>query len=159
MVRYYARDYAEALTSMQQAITVSSNYAPAHFGRGRVLVAVGRYDEAIQSITRAIELAPNPAYITFLGLSYAMAGRTADLKEVEMRLRALEAEGRFAAIDNQAYIAAALGQNDVAFGLLEEAVNRRMTNVLWLAVDPRADPLRADPRFDRLVSRIGITAK
>jgi tetratricopeptide (TPR) repeat protein len=159
MVQYYARDYGSALTSMEQAITVSSNFATGHFGRGRVLAAVGRYDEAIQSVKHAIELAPNPGFIAFLGLSYAMAGRMDDLKSVQSRLRELEAKGTFVAIDNQAYIAAAVGQNDQAFKLLDEAVKQRMTNVIWLAVDPRADPLRADPRFDRLVSRIGINEK
>jgi serine/threonine-protein kinase len=159
MVQYYARDYGEALTSMQQAITVSPTFAPGHFGRGRVLAAVGRYDEAIQSVNKAIELTPNPGFIAFLGLAYAMAGREADLQAVQSRLGELEKKGTFVAIDNHAYIAAALGQKETALALLDEAVNRRMTNVLWLAVDPRADPLRDDPRFDRLVSRIGITGK
>jgi hypothetical protein len=34
-----------------------------------------------------------------------------------------------------------------------------MTNVLWLAVDPRADVLRADPRFNALVLRLGLVAR
>jgi hypothetical protein len=34
-----------------------------------------------------------------------------------------------------------------------------MTNVLWLAVDPWADPLRSDPRFDDVVARMGLFMK
>ena len=42
---------------------------------------------------------------------------------------------------------------------MDEAIKRRMTNVLWLAVDPRADALRGDPRFDRLITRMGLLAR
>jgi hypothetical protein len=40
--------------------------------------------------------------------------------------------------------------------LLEDAVERRMVSVLWIAVDPRVEQLRADPRFPRLLNKIGI---
>jgi TolB-like protein/Flp pilus assembly protein TadD len=159
IVRYYARGYNDALASMQEALTLSADFAPGHFGRGRVLTAVGRYDEAIQSILRAIALAPNPGYYAFLELTYTMAGRSADAQAVDARLRQLAAAGSFAAPDNRAYIDAHEGRLDAAFARLDEAVNARTGNVLWLAVDPRADPLRSDPRFDRLLARMGIAGR
>ena len=112
---------------------------------------MGRYDEAIENIKLAFTPAENPGWLAFLGMTYAMAGRIADLSEVEARLRAFEAQGTFVSIDNYAYIAAYRGRLDEAFALMDEAIKRRMTNVLWLAVDPRADALRGDPRFDRLI--------
>jgi hypothetical protein len=75
------------------------------------------------------------------------------------RLRQLEQSGAFVSIDQYAYIAGYRGEFDEAFRLLNEAVDRRMTNVLWLAVDPRADPLRQDARFDQLVARMGFVSR
>jgi hypothetical protein len=62
-------------------------------------------------------------------------------------------------IDNYGYIAAYQGRLDEAFRLVEEAINRRMTNVVWLAVDGRADGLRRDPRFDQLIARMGLVSR
>ena len=42
-------------------------------------------------------------------MTYAMAGRTAEVERGEARLRALEAQGTFVSVDNYAYIAANRG--------------------------------------------------
>ena len=48
------------------------------------------------------------------------------------------------------------GQVDEAFAYLERAVALKSRRILWLKVDPRWDPLRADPRFDALLGRLGL---
>ena len=159
IVRYYARDLEGALADMQRALSLDPNYALAHFGRARVLAAANADDEAIESYRRAFDLSGNPGWLAYLGVAYAKAGRPADVKDVLAQLRAFEAKGRFVSIDNYAYIAAHEGRLDEAFRLVDEAITRRMTNVLWLAVEPRADVLRADPRFDRLVARMGVFSR
>ena len=55
-----------------------------------------------------------------------------------------------------AYVHAALGQMDVAFEWVDKAVAERTPFLVLLRVDPRADPLRADPRFAVLLKRIGL---
>jgi hypothetical protein len=60
-------------------------------------------------------------------------------------------------LDNLAYIAAAEGRTDDAFSILEQARQQKMVNMLWIAVDPRVDPLRKDPRFDQLLHRMNLT--
>jgi hypothetical protein len=39
---------------------------------------------------------------------------------------------------------------------LDRAVALKSRRILWLKVDPRWDPLRADPRFDALLGRLGL---
>jgi TolB-like protein/Tfp pilus assembly protein PilF len=49
-----------------------------------------------------------------------------------------------------------LGEMDEAFGYLDEAVDRGMGAVVFLASNPLwTDEMRADPRFDALLERIG----
>ena len=42
-----------------------------------------------------------------------------------------------------------------AFRALEDGFERRDTNMFLLRVDPAFDPLRSDPRFEKLVRRMG----
>jgi len=140
-------------------MAIAPGYAPARFGTGRILAAMGRYREAITNIEMVATPSGNPGYLAFLGITYAMAGQADEVGGVLERLRALETQGRFVSIDNYAYMAAYQGRLDEAFELMDEAIARRMTNVLWLAVDPRADALRVDPRFDRLIARMGLAVR
>jgi hypothetical protein len=48
---------------------------------------------------------------------------------------------------------AALGNVDAALQRLERALEERSHDIVFLAVDPRLDPLRGDPRFTRLARR------
>ncbi|MEO7132787.1 MAG: tetratricopeptide repeat protein, partial [Vicinamibacterales bacterium] len=159
MIRYYARDPGGALADMDRALAIAPDYGLGHHGRGRILTALGRYDEAADSLRKALAISDNAGWWATLGVTYARAGRTSDLDAVLRRLRAFEQAGTFVSIDQYAYIAAHQGRLDDAFRLIEEAIDRRMTNVLWLAVDPRADAMRDDPRFGRLIARMGLVAR
>jgi hypothetical protein len=100
---------------------------------------------------------PITGYLAELARAYAAAGRPADKDAALRELDARERQGQASSPDAAAYIAAAEGRLDAAFAILEQAVDQRVQGVLWLAVDPRVDPLRGDPRFDRLLARAGLT--
>ncbi len=51
---------------------------------------------------------------------------------------------------------AQLGDKDRAFALLEAAYNERSSGLVWLKVEPLLDPLRNDPRFTDLMTRVGF---
>jgi hypothetical protein len=63
----------------------------------------------------------------------------------------------------QAQLLHALGRKDEAFLELERAVNENSAALFVLDVDPRVDPLRADPRFrairDRVFRNSALTAR
>jgi TolB-like protein len=157
MLRYYAHDFERALADADRALSISPGYALGFIARGRILAAMDRDDEAIASLRSALSVAERPSWLALLGSVYAKAGRVAEVNEVLRQLREFEKHDSFISIDNYAYIAAYQGKMDEAFRLLNEATDRRMTNVLWLAVDPRADVLRGDPRFTQLITRMGVT--
>ena len=71
------------------------------------------------------------------------------LEQLE-KLRATEyVDGYF-----QALLLHALGRTDEAFQELERAANENSAALFVLDVDPRVDPLRADPRFGRIRDRV-----
>jgi serine/threonine-protein kinase len=159
MVHYYARDFTAALADMDRALAISPGFPLAHLGKGLILGAAGQHDAAIASIERALAIAENPGWIAALGVTCARAGRGGCVEDAIERLQHAEAGGAFVSVDQYAYIAGYQNHLDDAFRLLDQAIDRRMTNVLWLAVDPRADALRADPRFDAVVARMGVLSR
>lgn len=55
-----------------------------------------------------------------------------------------------------ALIYVGLGQTDPAFEWLEKALDERSSWLGSLKIEPMLDVLRADPRFDELLKRIGL---
>ncbi len=55
-----------------------------------------------------------------------------------------------------ALIYVGLGEKEQALNLLEKAYEERYPWLIHLSVEPRLDPLRSEPRFKALVSRIGL---
>jgi hypothetical protein len=51
---------------------------------------------------------------------------------------------------------AAVGERDKAFEFLEQAFRERDSLLVYLKVEPMFDPLRDDPRFATLLTRIGL---
>lgn len=55
-----------------------------------------------------------------------------------------------------AVVYAALGDKEHAFGMLEQAVEKRDDFVPDMGVDPASNDLRGDPRMQPLLQRIGL---
>jgi hypothetical protein len=65
---------------------------------------------------------------------------------------------------NRRYIPAAyfavlwmgLGDKNQALTWLDRAYQERSEHVLYLGIEPLVDPLRGDPRFEKLLEKIGL---
>jgi len=125
------------------------------------LKGLGRPDEAaaalrrgLQVVEKHLELNPDDARALYLG--------GGALVQVGDRARGLEWARRAQAIDpddpgvlyNVACVHAFLGQPDEAFACLEKSVRNGFGHREWLENDSDLDPLRADPRFQALLSKI-----
>ena len=84
-----------------------------------------------------------------------MSGAADKAREILDRLDELAGSQPVSAY-RKATICAALGEQERAFALLEEAFIARDLHLTGLRVDPLMDPLRGDPRFDDLLRRIGL---
>ena len=51
---------------------------------------------------------------------------------------------------------AQLGERDAAIAELTGSYQNREIEVLWMLTDPELDPLRSDPRFQRLIRAVGF---
>ncbi len=150
---YLMHDYDGAL-AMIERLREENPTASAELA-SKVHMELGNWDRAIVEYRTEANEYPGDAY-TALILAYIYA-RTGE----EARARAiLEAPG---IIDDQPSVAwnsaavhAALGDNDRALELLEQAYRGRKSQVMTIAVNPRFDPLRDDSRFDEFLERVGL---
>lgn len=84
-----------------------------------------------------------------------MLGQRDEARRVLSELHSVSAR-RFVPPYHIASIHAALGEIDQAFDWLLRACDVQSEALIWLAVDPMFDVLRADARFAAIMARIGL---
>ena len=83
------------------------------------------------------------------------AGRKDEARELLKNCPPREsAEGNLTRSIGLVYIA--LGEFDQALAWLERAFESRAESMALLGVDPKLDPIRSDPRFASLLSRMNL---
>lgn len=159
LMLYFKRDYRAAEQALERALTLDPGYARARAVLGRVYDAEGRAEDALEQTRQAVAMSSDPGVswqVQLIRLE-ALAGRRDEARARFATLsRDVERRKLQIAAEHLAYLHLALGDVDLAFAHLDRAVRERDPGVLWLAVDPRVDPMRADARFQPIVSRLGI---
>jgi serine/threonine-protein kinase len=155
MLLYYNRRFEEAEREVRRALQMDDQFQRGYLALGRILAARGQFVEAGRAFAKAEALDDNVfggALRAEIAAADAGAGRGEQARQF---LAAVEGTGD-APAEMIGFVYARLGDRDKALQWIEKGIDERSSRVMWLKVDPRADPLRADPRFDRLVSRLAI---
>jgi serine/threonine-protein kinase len=148
------REYAQAIRVYQELLELDGTFYKAHSSMGRALCLMERYDEALEAFETARTLAGNvPNILSALGQTLALAGHA---KEARKRLKELQAlaDKQWVPSVCFAILYLGLGEYHDALNWLEAATERREIAVTALKVHPMYDPLRAEPRFATLLTRI-----
>jgi TolB-like protein/Tfp pilus assembly protein PilF len=154
MILVFEGRASEAVALFDQALAFDEQNTLALWGAGMALVALGRFDEGIALLERAAPLHRGGFVHGLLGWALATAGRTDEARRVLDELRARPASAP--PVVSEAWLQAALGETDAAFQLLERAEAEGHAFPWQLFGSPGFDPLRSDPRFDRLVARLEV---
>jgi len=151
-----ARRYDDVIDGLSRVIAQDPNHYQAHMILGRAYAAKGQLEEAIATLERATVLSKRaPGALGYLGMAYGLAGRKDEAKKVLHELLKQNRRGYVSPVA-VAIVYIGLGARDQAFDWLEKAYQERSYFLAYLKVSPAADPLRADPRFDDLLRRIGL---
>ena len=153
---YNARRYQEAVDQAKVALDLDSTYARARFWIGMAEEQLGRPDEAIRELKATIEKGgATSAYVAALGHVYATSGRRREALQILEDLETRSKSGYVSSLDI-ATVRLGLGDTAAALAMLERAVRAHDGGLVFLAVDPRYDPVRRDPRFQCVLRRIGF---
>ena len=156
-VEFAARDFKSALQFAGQATALDPQFWIGQFQLAQVYEQLGDHE----SMLRALEITErfgkaNSKMISLRGHILARLGRTTEAREV---LRTLETLGRERYVPQyaMALVHAGLDERDAAIQSLERGLQARDVNLVFLAVDPKWDPYRRDPRFLDLLNRCDFT--
>lgn len=157
-VYFLLRDWDHLLEISRVQLASDPNSQYVHANLGIAYEGTGKLPEAIAEYQKAVELSNgDPDRVAWLGHAYAAIGDRAEakkiLRQVEEKSKSGKASPYFAAT-----VYAGLGQKDMAMELIEQAYREKSLDVSWtLKPDLRLDNLRSDPRFQSLLTRVGLT--
>jgi len=115
----------------------------------------GKLSEAVAEYQRATTLDNSPEPRAQLAHAYALAGRKSEARKLLAELMG-RAKHQYLSPYDIALIYVGLGDYPRALQSLEDALADRSEGCPYLKVDPRLDPLRADPRFQDLLRRMNF---
>ncbi len=149
--------YAEAIDLNRRTLEMDPNFMPAHIAMGAALEDQGIWPDAISEYQKAVALSQdNPIALSSLGSAYGHSGDRDAARKVIARLQEVSKHHYVSAFD-MATVFAGLGDADTAFHWLEKAFAERESQMAFLNITRRMDPLRSDPRFASLLKRMGLS--
>jgi TolB-like protein/Flp pilus assembly protein TadD len=153
---FYARRYDEALEQAEQVHGLDASFIVGRWALSQALIEKGSYGEAIDLNENALQTDPtNPVFLRFAGIAYAKAGRRLDAEKIIDRFKEL-GRTQYVMAYHIALIYSALGDKDKAIAELERSADEHDYLLPRIKVEPFFDPLRDDPRFDRIVKRLNF---
>lgn len=153
---YFDHQYDHVIEICQQTLQIAPSFYYMDYHLGRAYVQKGMFPQAI-TVFQEMEhlIGKRPLAIAALGNAYAVAGNRPQALAALQELSEI-ARTQYVPAVYFAAVYAGLGDKDHAFHWLDKALEERDDYLINLNVDPMADPLRSDPRFQRLLRRIGL---
>jgi serine/threonine-protein kinase len=149
----YVGQYRVAVTQYRNSLALAPDATLMMANLAYALTFAGDSESALQTLERARSLEPRDGYVlSTLAYVFGRAGRRAEAEKTLAELRALPTV-------QKTELAAALmglGRTDEVLEQLEKGVAVREDYVVDLGMDPVYAPIRGEPRFQRLLARIGL---
>ncbi len=155
-IYYNGRQYDSAIAQSRRVIDQYPTYPLAYIWLGSAYREKRMYKEALEQFLQGVKFSGNrPAMLALYGHALAVSGDAAGARKVLADLQHL-AQSRYVSSLYVAGIYTGLGEKNTALDWLEKAYKERNDRLVYLNVDPMADPLRSEPRFRDLMKRLHL---
>ena len=152
---YYSRQYDQAIQHFQNIVAVEPNDSSAYYSLYGIYQCKQMYPEAFESFVKFATLSGAPRQdVDALREAYQSGGWQGFLMYRLKRLQ--KADPKKVDPFTFADLYVMLGKKDEAFTWLEKTFDNRDPVTLQFSIDPAYDSLRGDPRYAKLVERIGL---
>src|SRR5579864_3367522 len=151
---YLERQYDKSIDWLQRGLELSDVW------RLRVLLGWSylrklKYAEAIEEFQKSLKEPGVNLALSGLGEAYGYSGRERQAREILRRLE-ISSRTNYVAATSIVNVCAGLGDWDRGFAWLEQGYQEHSTGLGLLSNDERYDPVRSDPRFKTLLTKIGL---
>jgi len=145
----------EAIALYKKTLELDPNFLLASVWLAQAYEQKGMYAEALAELERARKIDNWYWIVAEIACVDALLGKRDDAHKV---IAELKARAGHEYIDETliVYIFIALGERDEAFAWMEKGYQSRASNLPWMIMEPKFDPLRSDPRFTEFVRRMGL---
>jgi tetratricopeptide (TPR) repeat protein len=152
-IYYNARQYDASIDQAQRTIEQYPTYWLAYLRLGSAHREKKMYADALKEFSKARELSNNhPVNIALYGHALALSGDAAGARKALSDLQHLAGK-RYVSSLYFAAVYTGLGEKNTALDWLDKAYKERTDRLVYLNVDPMADPLRSEPRFQEMMKR------
>jgi len=153
---YFARQFDQAIAALQKTLEMDENFLFAHDLLGQAYLQKGMHEQAIVEMEKAVALSNRRTLsLGTLGHAYAISGKSAEAQKILAELLEL-AKSKYVSSYDIALVYAGLGENGQALAWLEKAFAEHNGWLVFLQVEPRLEPLRAEARFSALLKKVGL---
>jgi TolB-like protein/DNA-binding winged helix-turn-helix (wHTH) protein/Flp pilus assembly protein TadD len=147
--------YEQSMDLNHRTLELDPDFVPAHISLGCSYEAQGKWLQAIGEYQKAVELSHNsPPAVASLGYAYGVSGNQNEARKV---LAGLQRTRHYVSAFDMAVVFAGIGDRDSTFQWLEKAYAERESQMAFINVTRRLDPVRSDPRFSDLLRKMGLT--
>jgi len=155
-IEYSARNYDAAVAQGMRVVEQYPNYWLAYIWLGSAYREKKMYAQALEQFSKGRQLSgDHPVMVSLYGHALGISGDSAGARKALADLQHL-AQSRYVSSLYFAAVYTSLGDTPTAFNWLDRAYRERTDYLIYLGVDPIADPLRSHPRFIQLLKKIGV---
>ncbi len=153
-ILFYARQWDKAIAKWSSVLAIDPDFTKAYM-ICEAYVEKGMFSTAIAEVERWRPTWTPPIYRTVLAYVTGRAGQKARSFQLIRELLQLSHDSPIQA-GQVAWAYAGAGDREHTLAWLEKAYQEHSNEMTALKVNPAYDPLRSDPRFQRLLSRVGL---
>ena len=153
---YLAHQFPEAAAASKKTLEMEPHSHWGYFFLGWAYEQMKMFSEAIKALEKSLALSGGSTVMkAALGHAYGLAGDQASALKVIEELKE-GSKTRYVSSYEIGLIYAAMRNSDEAFAWLNRACEERSGWLPYLKAEPRLDHVHSDPRFARIVQRIGL---
>ena len=151
-----AGQYDQAIQQCRKGLDMDPNGFHTYITLGVAQMGTGAHEDAVKSFEKGSLLGHgDPIAQMFLGWAYGVTGGKNKALEVLDQLKQRRAQGYLSAVA-LACVAGGIGDKDQAFQWLDRALDDRDPLLVTIKPGLEWDVLRTDPRFDKVLTRVGF---
>lgn len=151
-----ANQPAKSLAACERMLSINENYFPAYQDLAETYLENSRFEDAVEVLQKAVAISNGAATVKGrLAFAQARAGRPEEARKI---LRELEEESKKSYVSPMSFATAYCGleEKEQALKWLERAYEERAGGITVIKVRPMWATLRSEPRFDKLVNKMGL---